>query len=451
MYKNKTTLVICLAAFLFFGLLGAAFSDSGDEALKLYQSVQTAYKNFVDSSIQKGSDSAEARQWLQKYQELAAEYIKLTGADTNQQVFQAPAQQTPAQGADTQAPAYEAPKKPGIIKQISIFFMEKLRGLLDKLPSEINNFALGEMNFVAGNYKDALSLYEMAERQAALDGKYYYQAVYWQGRCYLEMAKKAGSTSEKIALYEKAQQEFLSVSMNLAVQTFKNAQQQSYSDDSMNLVVQITNYVKELKKQNNNDTNTNPNTNNPDFNSHLDDNSWATTLRYDYLISDSAYVNANAMSRNEIQSFLSKQGSCLAKPQNGKYPADMIYEAAQKYGISPKVILSRLQTEQSLITVKNPTQKQLDWATGCGAYDSGNWNSKYKGLENQINYGTQTMRNQYNRGMAKLAQNGSVPMKIDGETINVKNAATYANYMYTPHKHGGQLFRGIYLKYFGTR
>jgi len=445
LYKSKLTLVICLAAFLVFGFLGAAFSDSNDEALKLYQSVQAAYKNFVDSSIQKGSDSAEARQWLQKYQELAAEYIKLTGADANQQVFQAPA--VPARGGESQPTSYEAPKKPGIIKQISIKFMEKLRELLNKLPSEINNFALGEMNFVSGNYKDALSLYEMAERQAALEGKYYYQAVYWQGRCYLEMAKKAGTSGEQIALYEKAQQKFLNVSMNLTVQTFKNTQQRAYCDDSTNIVVQLKNLIEALKKQ----TNTNTTNSDVTINSNLNDNSWATTLRYDYMISDQAYINANAMSRNEIQSFLAQKGSCLANAQNGKYPADMIYDAAQKYGISPKVIMSRLQTEQSLITVKNPTQKQLDWATGCGAYDSGNWNSKYKGLENQINYGAQTMRNQYNRGMAKLAQNGSVPMEIDGETINVKNAATYANYMYTPHKHGGKLFRNIYLEFFGGK
>ena len=50
----------------------------------------------------------------------------------------------------------------------------------------------------------------------------------------------------------------------------------------------------------------------------------------------------------------------------------VIYDSAQKYNISPKYLLVKLQKEQSLVTEDSPTQKQLDWAAGFAVCCCGN-------------------------------------------------------------------------------
>jgi hypothetical protein len=445
MYKNRRLLLSAVLFLAFsFIFIHSSFSASNEELTRLQQSLQIAYRNYVDASTLGGANCAEAQKWFNDYQTLAKKYNELTGGSVQ---VAAPSDDAAAAGqGSSSSTTYQ---KPNIFNRIGYQFLERLKVLLNKVPSHVNDFALGEMNFVTGNYKDALMLYQMAERKAQLDGKYYYQSIYWQGRCYLEMAKAAPAGSQRTEYYKKAQERFLNVSMNLLIKNFRNEQEKTYEKDSTNLVIQIRRVIGVQ-----NSTITYPgnpggnNNNNNNITSNLDDNSWQKELRYDYMISDRAYIDINAMSRNQIQNFLASKNSVLSRPVNGKYPADMIYEAAHKYGISPKVLLARLQTEQSLVTRTTATQKQLDWALGCGAYDGGNWNTKYQGLEKQIEYGAKTMRNHYNIGLSKLAHQESIPMKIDGETIKIKNAATYAQYMYTPHKHGGQLFRSIYIKFF---
>ncbi len=444
MYKYKRSL-ICTAFFVIFSFvfIHSSFSASNEEVARLLQSLQIAYRNYVDASTLGGPNCAEAQKWFNDYQQLAQKYNKLTGGGER---ISAPDDVFTPDGQGASSSSSSSPyKKPNVLDKIGYQFLERLKTLLNKVPSHVNDFALGEMNFVTGNYKDALTLYQMAERKAELDGKYYYQSIYWQGRCYLEMAKTASSESERIAFYKKAQERFLNVSMNLLLKNLRNQQEKMYEQDSTNLVIQI----KQCIGSNNISLPNLPATGgNNNITSGLEDNSWLKELRYDYMISDRAYIDTNSMSRNQIQSFLESKQSVLSRPVNGKYPADMIHEAANKYGISPKVLLARLQTEQGLVTKKTATQKQLDWALGCGAYDSGNWNTKYRGLEKQIEYGAKTMRNHYNIGLSKLSNQETISMKIDGETIKVKNAATYAQYMYTPHKHGGKLFRSIYISFF---
>ncbi len=444
-YKHRHRL-LCAAFFLIFSFIfiHSSYSASNEELTRLQQSLQIAYRNYVDASTLGGSNCAEAQKWFNDYQNLAQKYNKLAGGDR----VAAPADLSTANGQGAALSESGSNKKPTIFNKIGYQFLERLKVLLNKVPSHVNDFALGEMNFVTGNYKDALTLYQMAERKAELDGKYYYQSIYWQGRCYLEMAKTASTETERITFYKKAQERFLNVSMNLLLKNYRNQQEKLYEQDSTNLVIQIKKYIgsqnialPETATGNNGGGNTN-------ITSNLEDTSWLNELRYDYMISDRAYIDTNSMSRDQIQNFLTSKQSVLSKPVDGKYPADMIYEAAHKYGISPKVLLARLQTEQGLVTKKTATQKQLDWALGCGAYDSGNWNTKYKGLEKQIEYGAKTMRNHYNIGLSKLSGQETISMTIDGETIKIKNAATYAQYKYTPHKHGGKLFRSIYVSFF---
>jgi hypothetical protein len=69
---------------------------------------------------------------------------------------------------------------------------------------------------------------------------------------------------------------------------------------------------------------------------------------------DEAFVQSEAMTREQVQAFLAAKGSFLAAySEDGKSAAEIIKAAADKHGVNPKVILVTLQKEQSLITRKN--------------------------------------------------------------------------------------------------
>ncbi len=176
--------------------------------------------------------------------------------------------------------------------------------------------------------------------------------------------------------------------------------------------------------------------------------SWKNGFDKCYTMSDSEFTNKDSMSVAEIQSFLERRGSVLSKPTTGGMPSQMIYDACQKYGISPKVILATLQKEQGLVSKKTATQKQLDWAFGVGAYDGGNWNQSYKGFGKQVAGSAQTLRKWYDYAQDKIKKGESIDLKIDGQNVAVKNAATYSNYKYTPHFAGNKLYWDVYRGYF---
>jgi peptidoglycan hydrolase CwlO-like protein len=176
----------------------------------------------------------------------------------------------------------------------------------------------------------------------------------------------------------------------------------------------------------------------------------APPLPYDpnTLISESAFSASGSMSAAAIQGFLQAQGSYLksysARDHAGvtKTAAQMIADAATEWGVSPKVILTTLQKEQSLINGSKPSQRALDWAMGCGKMDSRTL-PEYQGFGNQIWGGARALkrnRSYYHPGMS---------ITIDGAAVYPTNAATLTLYRYTPHFHGNTLFWRLYWRYFG--
>lgn len=166
------------------------------------------------------------------------------------------------------------------------------------------------------------------------------------------------------------------------------------------------------------------------------------------VMSETQYRDSAAMSAEQIQAFLDEQPGSLDTyrgPDHAgemKTAAQMVAEAAQRWGVNPKVILCVLQKEQSLLQRANPTQRAYDWAMGCGKTDSRTF-TKYKGFGMQVWCGAE-----------KLAKNGGpwhpgITMKIDGSVISPTNAATYSLYKYTPHFRGTMSFWMLYWRYFG--
>ncbi|OIP79714.1 MAG: hypothetical protein COT39_02755 [Parcubacteria group bacterium CG08_land_8_20_14_0_20_48_21] len=129
--------------------------------------------------------------------------------------------------------------------------------------------------------------------------------------------------------------------------------------------------------------------------------------------------------------------------------AQLIWEAGQYYGISPKFLITLLQKEQSLVTSATLTTEQLDWAMGAGACDSCDKTDAkrrlvYAGFSKQIAWAAQ----KYHEYLQDIATKGATisgwapgitKTTVDGITVTPVNSATAALYTYNPWvgKYGG--------------
>ncbi|MDP9028379.1 MAG: hypothetical protein M3N46_12675, partial [Actinomycetota bacterium] len=145
----------------------------------------------------------------------------------------------------------------------------------------------------------------------------------------------------------------------------------------------------------------------------------ATASGFDpgYIIDDSKFFNANAMTASDIQAFLNSRApscaggyTCLksytettrtiaADPMCSSYEgapnesaATIIWKVAQACGISPQVLLVTLQKEQGLVTTSAPSQSDYLHAMGAGCPDSGTCDVNYYGFFNQVHYGAYLMK-----------------------------------------------------------
>ena len=200
------------------------------------------------------------------------------------------------------------------------------------------------------------------------------------------------------------------------------------------------------------------------------------------IISDEEYTDAFAMSKNEIQKFLEDHGSILATWKDtkntydhddktilhqatGMSAAEVIYKACigqissgdgpsdyVQVRVNPKVVLTVLQKEQSLITLRpdgrlggtstvlpqSEVQRRLNWAMGMGCNEGStdatrDW--KYRGFYQQIGYyGVWQLA--WNAKRASLGYSNfqvGQTMYFDGVKVTFENGATAALYRYTPH------------------
>ena len=116
----------------------------------------------------------------------------------------------------------------------------------------------------------------------------------------------------------------------------------------------------------------------------------------------------------------------------------MISQECIRFNINPKVMLATLQKEQSLLSAKHPTQRQLDWALGAGKADSFT-TSSMKGFGNQIYWGAQ----KFNKN-ARDWRPGATE-SVGGKPQVCDNEGTFAQYRYTPHYDGVISFWTILL------
>ncbi len=179
-----------------------------------------------------------------------------------------------------------------------------------------------------------------------------------------------------------------------------------------------------------------------------------------YIISDEEMQNWESMNRADIQAFLDDYDSYLANFRTSdkdgvtRMTSDIIARAAKEHNINPKYLLVKLQKEQSLITTDNPTQKQLDGATGYGITDGCGWSCETyknnKGFGKQVDSAAGIIRWYYdNVNLQPWIKKANQTSIIDGQAVIPKNYATAFLYTYTPHIEGNKNFWTLWNKWFG--
>lgn len=174
-----------------------------------------------------------------------------------------------------------------------------------------------------------------------------------------------------------------------------------------------------------------------------------------YLISDEEMIDYLSMSTAEIQKFLAKKGSALTYLTLPDYQgfnrsaAEIIWQAATESKINPKVILTTLQKEQSLIEDPFPSQNQLDKAMGYRCPDDGSCNPKSLGFGKQVD-GAAWQFLQYLTNPQDWRYQVGQTYEIDGFLITPLTQATAGLYNYTPHYSGNKRFWQIWQDYWGT-
>ncbi|MEI6726199.1 MAG: hypothetical protein WCN81_08265, partial [Actinomycetes bacterium] len=167
------------------------------------------------------------------------------------------------------------------------------------------------------------------------------------------------------------------------------------------------------------------------------------------VISDRNFRATGSLSQAQVQSFLAAQTGILktysAPDINGivKPASQIVCEAAQAFGVSPKVVLVTLQKEQGLLTATAPSTKALDWAMGCGVPDSGVLNTAYQGFGKQLWYGARSLN------VDGAAWYAGIVKKCGDGIVTPANVSTHSLYTYTPWIAGNQLFWTVYWRYFG--
>jgi len=183
-------------------------------------------------------------------------------------------------------------------------------------------------------------------------------------------------------------------------------------------------------------------------------NSILASFDPNYLLPDYELIDWQAMDYREIEDFLLRRGSILASyvdPVTRQIPAQVIFDSAVVYRVNPKVILTLLQKEQSLIDDPLPSQDQYTWATGFAICDSCSKSDPalqiYRGFTTQVDRAAWRLRYYLDYPDEFKFKTGGTYL-IDGISVTMTNDATRALYTYTPHLHGNQNFVEIWKRWF---
>ncbi len=134
-----------------------------------------------------------------------------------------------------------------------------------------------------------------------------------------------------------------------------------------------------------------------------------------------------------------------------KTAAQIIYDASQACGVSPKVLLVLLQKEQGLVTDDWPWSRQYTAATGYGCPDTASCDPAYADFFSQIYYGARQYQRyvkQPNLFNFKAGLNNSIQYNPNAgcgsSNVLIQNQATTGLYNYTPYQPNQAALNNLY-------
>lgn len=184
----------------------------------------------------------------------------------------------------------------------------------------------------------------------------------------------------------------------------------------------------------------------------------------DKVLEDAAIFGGPGMSGEQIQAFLEKKGSWLAKNKQTtntrpadqfckgyessgeELPSEIIYKVAKSCDVKAQWILVRLDAEQSL--VRSGNSNGLHKAMGFGCPDGKGCSAEYSGFFNQVYSASRQVQN-YKKGSYKDSMPiGQQQTDLEGIPYTPKNNAARVLYLYTPHTSAANSTFDIYKDYF---
>lgn len=164
----------------------------------------------------------------------------------------------------------------------------------------------------------------------------------------------------------------------------------------------------------------------------------SATFNQNDVVGDDVFTGT--MTVAEVQRFFEqspyKNRSWLADYSvNGVSAAQLVVDAATAEGVSPMMLLSRMQVEASLVSkTAKPTAYRIDRALGCGCPDGGGCSSSYRGFGPQLVCGAKVLKKWYSGSIAGdgLWVKGVAKRTLDPKTVTPLNHATASLYAYTP-------------------
>ena len=202
---------------------------------------------------------------------------------------------------------------------------------------------------------------------------------------------------------------------------------------------------------------------------NMQDGAAADVRNFDpgFIISDDLMGDYTSMSEAEIYNFLKSKNHCNDRDtvkaswypnlsyhiENGHFvcmadekfdgesSSHIIWQAAQDYRISPKVLIVLLEKEQGLVSDTWPNSNlQYRSATGYGCPDTAACDSQYYGFKNQVRNAAKFFRKNLdgdpNWTNYPIGLNNILYCPDYGcgtKQVNIKNRATGALYTYTPY------------------
>lgn len=146
-----------------------------------------------------------------------------------------------------------------------------------------------------------------------------------------------------------------------------------------------------------------------------------------------------------------ESGLCNGYGTTNQSSAEIIYGVAQSCGVSPKVLITLLQKEQSLVTDDWPWSVQYRSATGYGCPDTAPCDAEYYGFFNQV-YAAARVYKYYAKNPSSFnhiaGRNNFVAYNPNGgcggSTVFIGNQATAGLYNYTPYQPNTAALSNLY-------